>query len=115
MAAGVGLTAHGLPELVVTGLPHLRSVPLVHLAARRWALADDAPAPGTRLRLRGSPVEVVEVTHPEEHLFIATAVYGSDEVRAQQLVWADARGRWPWEVGHRASRRGQPMLGTREA
>ncbi|MFP5219475.1 MAG: DUF4262 domain-containing protein [Actinomycetes bacterium] len=78
-------------------------------------LGDDVPAAGRRLRLLGSPVEVIDVAHPQDHLFIATAVYGDDDVRAQQLVWADARGRWPSDVGHRASRRGQPLLGARAA
>lgn len=54
------------------------------------------PAPGEQLILSsGSVVEVVEVEHPDAHLYAAVAFYG-DRVRALQLVWADRRGRWPW-------------------
>lgn len=31
-------------------------------------------------------------------------------IDAQQLVYADDRGRWPWEVGFRGT---QPVLGPR--
>lgn len=50
--------------------------------------------------------------HPEEHLLVAHRFYG-DRLRALQLVWADAAGRWPWDPGHRARRAGQPVLGPR--
>ncbi|MGV0838318.1 DUF4262 domain-containing protein [Mycolicibacterium thermoresistibile] len=35
------------------------------------------------------------------------------QVRALQLVWADDRGRWPWERGWMHGRRKQPVLGVR--
>lgn len=52
------------------------------------------------------------VDRPQDHLSTALALYG-DEVRALQLVWPDARGRYPWDRGHRAVRAGQPLLGRR--
>lgn len=64
--------------------------------------------------LGGGPwlLEAVEVERPQQHPVVACRYYG-DHVRALQLVWADAAGRWPWEPGHRARRAGQPVLGKR--
>jgi Domain of unknown function (DUF4262) len=63
--------------------------------------------------LRGGPViGIVEVTEPTAHLGIALAIFGP-EIRALQLVHADDRGHWPWEVGFRGRRGGQPVLGIR--
>ena len=110
----VGLTAHGLPELVVTGMAHYRSGALLNGMAGHWLHADVLPVPGQHVDVRdGRCLEVVEVPHPDAHLFVATRLFGRDGVTAQQLVWADSRGRWPWQVGHRAGRGGQPVLGPR--
>ena len=109
----VGLTAAGLPELVVTGLNSTRSGPLLNSAAAYYLQADPLPRHGERVCFSDGPcTEVVDLPNPEAHLFIATAVY-PEAVRAQQLAWADDRGRWPWERAHRSSRGGQPVLGPR--
>jgi hypothetical protein len=72
-----------------------------------------APRPGERIPLRGGPViEIVEVAEPAAHLVIAIEFYGPG-IRALQLVHADDRGHWPWEVGYRGVRGGQPVLGVR--
>jgi hypothetical protein len=114
LAYTVGLTEHGLPELVVTGLAHYRSGPLLNGMAEHWLHTDEVPAHGEHVDTRdGACLEVVEVPHPAAHLFTATALFGPDAVQAQQLVWADARGRWPWDRGHRAGRGGQPVFGPR--
>ena len=110
----VGLTTPGLPELVLTGMTHSRSTQLVNGMAAHWLHAEPPPAHGEHVDTRwGHCLEVVDVPHPEAHLFTATAMYGEAAVAAQQLVWADDRGRWPWERGHRATRGGQPVLGPR--
>jgi hypothetical protein len=57
-------------------------------------------------------IEVVEVEHPDVHLKFAVGICGPD-VRALQLVWADDRGRWPWDAGWGHGRRRQPVLGVR--
>jgi hypothetical protein len=57
-------------------------------------------------------VQFVEVEHPDVHLKFAVEICGSD-VRALQLVWADDRGRWPWDAGWGHGRRRQPVLGVR--
>jgi hypothetical protein len=74
-----------------------------------------APRPGEQIPLRGGPViEIVEVAEPAAHLVTATEFYGPG-IRALQLVHADDRGRWPWEVRYRGVQGGQPVLGVRAA
>ena len=71
--------------------------------------------PGEQHALEGGPViEAVELTEPTAHLFVAVELYGK-RIRAQQLVHADDRGHWPWDVGYRGVRGGQPVLGVRAA
>jgi Domain of unknown function (DUF4262) len=108
----VGLTAHGKPELVVTGLSYARSGQLLNDVASH-VLHAEAPQPGEVVPLRDGPViEIVEVTEPTVHLAIAVEIFGP-EIRALQLVHADDRGHWPWDVGFRGGRGGQPVLGVR--
>jgi hypothetical protein len=108
----VGLTAHGKPELLVTGLSSARCARLLDDVASH-VLHAEAPHPGEVVPLRGGPViEIVEVTEPTVHLAIAVEIFGP-EIRALQLVHADNRGHWPWEVGFRGGRGGQPVLGVR--
>jgi len=110
----VGLTAHGKPELLVTGLSIARSHRLLHDVAEH-VLHAEAPQPGEVIPLIGGPViEIVEVTEPTVHLVIAAEIFGPG-IQALQLVHADDRGHWPWEVGFRGGRGGQPVLGVRDA
>jgi Domain of unknown function (DUF4262) len=112
----VGLTARDSPELLVTGLSSGRAARLLNAAAEHLCHAD-APRPGERFRLElpGSLlIEVVRVAEPSVHLVTATEFFG-DQVRALQLVYADDRGRWPWQRVFRGSRGGQPVLGARAA
>ena len=103
----VGLTARGRPELVVSG----KSPPAAHELLEA-VLAGDAPRPGHRYDLPVGPsLQVVRVTSPARRLTVATALYG-DRVSADQLVWADGRGRWPWETRHG---RWQQVMGDRAA
>jgi hypothetical protein len=48
------------------------------------------------------------------HLPLAAAINGPG-FAALQLVYADDRGHWPWDVGFRGGRGGQPVLGARDA
>lgn len=111
----VGLTAVGLPELVVTGMSAARGGALLEDLAHHY-VDHDAPMcePGQRFTLRdGLALEIVELAHPDAHLDTAQAIFAPQPVRAYQLVWRDDRGRWPWEVGFRGRRGGQPVLGPR--
>lgn len=108
----VGLTASGRPELVVTGLPAQRAAELLNDVASH-VLHAEAPEPGEQIPLIGGPlIEIVEVEVPQAHLLMAEEIYGPG-FRALQLVHADDRGHWPWDVGYRGVRGGQPVLGSR--
>jgi Domain of unknown function (DUF4262) len=108
----VGLTAAGLPELVATGMSAHRAMHLLNDVAEH-VLHTGALAPGGQHALEGGPlIEVVELAEPTAHLFVAVELYGKG-IRAQQIVHADDRGHWPWEVGYRGGRGGQPVLGVR--
>jgi Domain of unknown function (DUF4262) len=108
----VGLTAHGEPELVVTGMPLPRASGLIHDVAAH-VLHATSPRPGEQIALRGGPlIEIVKVAVPSAHLVTAVEIYGS-RLRALQVVHADDRGHWPWDVGYRGVRGGQPVLGVR--
>lgn len=108
----VGLTAYGKPELVVTGMALTKATCLLNDVAAHLIHAS-APAPGEQIPLRGGPlIEIVEIAVPSAHLNIAIELCGP-QVRALQVVHADDRGHWPWEVGYRGVRGGQPVLGRR--
>ena len=108
----VGLTPHGKPELVVTGMSLPRAAELLNDVAIH-VLHAVAPEPGERVPLIDGPVvEFVEVSVPSAHLVVASELYGPS-IRALQVVHADDRGRWPWEIGFRGVKGGQPVLGAR--
>jgi Domain of unknown function (DUF4262) len=108
----VGLTAYEVPELLVTGMSMPRATLLLNDAASH-ALDADAPRPGERIALRDSPLlEIVEVSEPTVYLWTAVKIFGP-EVRALQLVHADDRGHWPWDVGFRGGHGSQAVLGVR--
>ena len=111
-AYSVGLTIYGEPELIVTGLPLRRACGLIDDVAAH-VLHASAPRPGEQISLRDGPlIEIVKVSVPSAHLVTAVEIYGS-RLRALQVVHADDRGHWPWDVGYRGVRGGQPVLGER--
>lgn len=110
----VGLTDYGLPELLVSGVSPRRAARMLNRFAEQF-VQRGAPNPGEQLTmLGGSLVEIVEVEHPDAHMYAAAAFYGG-RARALQLVWADGRGRWPWVPSFSAGRRAQPVFGVRAA
>ena len=107
----VGLTAAGRPELVVTGMSAVRAWELLNNVASHLLHAR-APRPGRRIPLIGGPtIEIVELSDATARLVNAVEIYGIG-IRALQLVHADDRGHWPWEVGYRGR---QIVLGPRAA
>jgi hypothetical protein len=108
----VGLHAHGLPELLITGLSDHRAAEVLNDVARA-AVHGRVLIPGAHMAVGDGPLlEIVEVDHPDAHMTFAV-VLGGPDVRALQLVWADERGRWPWAAGWGQGRRRQPVLGIR--
>jgi Domain of unknown function (DUF4262) len=109
----VGLHDRGLPELLITGLNAQIATRVPNSIAHM--IVDDGTllAPAMHIDYQDRfLIEVVEVEHPDVHLKFAVKICGPD-VRALQLVWADDRGRWPWEAGWGHGRRRQPVLGVR--
>ena len=104
----VGLTLAGLPELVVTGMPLTAATGMLNDVAHH-VLHASALRPGEQIPLIDGPlidgplIEIVEMSHPELRLATAVEFYGT-EIRAVQLVHADDRGHWPWDVGYRGVR-----------
>jgi len=110
----IGLSGYGSPELVVTGLPALAAGTLLNALAS-CALHGPPLSAGDHVPLDdGRLIEVVELTEPSAHLHFAVALYGP-EIRALQLVHADAQGRFPWSPDYRDGCAGQPVLGPRHA
>lgn len=108
----IGMYERGLPEFLATGLAPKRALWLLNTFAKR-ALAGRPPTPGHQVWLpAGTRVELVDVDHPEAHLNTAVGIAGSD-ISAMQLVWADARGRWPWSPDFDDGRQRQAVLGVR--
>lgn len=107
----VGLTEYGLPELIVAAVRHDEAIRLLDCWGS-YLLDESAVLAGETLEAGPWLLEAVAVERPEEGLLVAHRLYG-ERLRALQLVWADASGRWPWDPGHRARRSGQPVLGAR--
>lgn len=108
----VGLTRHELPELLMTGVSPQRALRILSGVARQ-SLRAGPPTPGSRISLPiAPPLEVVEVEHPDAHLYMAMNIFDGG-VTALQLVWSDRRGRWPWASDFNDGRAVQPVLGAR--
>lgn len=109
----LGLTPHGKPELVLTGLPGPRATWLLNAVAH-YVLHTAVPRPGEQVHVEDCPLmEVVRVAEPSAHLAVAVELYGPG-IKALQLVYVDDRGHWAWDTGFRGQHRGgQPVLGMR--
>jgi Domain of unknown function (DUF4262) len=104
-------TEVGCPKLVATGLSAVRAMELLDRVASHLMHSDTVLTPGQQIPLVGGPlIEIVQFSEPSVHLRGATELYGT-QISAIQLVHADDRGHWPWEVGYRGVRGGQPVLG----
>lgn len=108
----IGLHERGLPELLVTGLAPEPTVRVLNSVAG-YLVDGGRPVPGEWISTPdGRMLAVVQVEHPDVHLNVAVAFYGSD-IRALQLVWADERGHRPWCLEFSNGGVRQPVLGIR--
>src|SRR6201996_2235631 len=108
----IGLHEHGLPELLVAGMPPERANLVLNTVAG-YLLGGGRPVPGERMLIGGELLlEFVQVQHPIAHLKFAFSFYGPD-LRALQLVWPDDHGHRPWcaEFSNGGGR--QPGVGIR--
>lgn len=108
----VGLHERGLPELLVTGLPPQKAARLLNSVAE-YLVDGGKPTPGERILIGGEVLlDVVQVEHPDAHMNVAVAFYGTG-LKALQLVWADDRGHRPWCAEFANGQARQPVLGVR--
>lgn len=106
----VGLTERDLPELLVSGLSQRRAVSMLNNMAHNIVFHDGPLDPGELVATTDGPdIEVVRMPEPSAHLYVAINLFGP-AIQAQQLVYADDRGNWPWDVGFRGRQR---VLGPR--
>jgi hypothetical protein len=106
----IGLTEHGCPELIATGVTQEEAAALLNTGGE--LLHRRHLSHGARVTVAGRRVEVVVLPHPEAHLLFAGDVYGP-KLTALQLVHPDESGIWPWSRGYRGGAGGQPVLGPR--
>lgn len=110
----IGLHEIGLHELLVTGLSADASSRVLYTVGCQMMAEGLRLVPSAHINLAGEfHLEVVEVEHPDVHLKFAVDLCGTS-IRAYQLVWADARGRWPWDPRWTHGRRLQAVLGARK-
>ena len=108
----IGLHERGLPELLVTGMPHQRANLVLHSVAQ-YLLRGGRPVPGERMLIGGEVMlDFVQVQHPVAHLKFAYSIYGPD-LRALQLVWPDGQGHRPWCAEFSNGGVRQPVFGIR--
>lgn len=89
----IGLAAHGIPELVVSGLPgDAAGAILNHVAPKH---RDRALKAGDTVDVGGQDTLHV-LDAPLAEIQQARNLYG-DHVTALQLVWADDTGSYPWQ------------------
>lgn len=110
IAYTVGLTAHGHPEAVMTGLPPEVGKAFLNIVGEivvREGGRFQAGVETTELA-DGPAMHVIKV-EDESALSAVRDLYG--EVNALQIVWTDSAGRLPWESGYANAPGSQPLLG----
>lgn len=106
----VGLTAKGLPELVIYGLNVGLAGNLLNTAATRMIESGEFNAGQAISRLiRNFDMVAIDVLRPVD-LLVAMQIYGP--VRAIQLVWPGAKGQYPWQDGYEFPADVQPLMGV---
>ncbi len=91
----VGLTAHGHPEVVMTGLPPDVGTAFLNIVGEIVVHEGRRLQPGepTTELADGPAMPVLEVLDKKDLTAVA-AIYG--DVSALQIVWTDSKGRLPW-------------------
>lgn len=95
----IGLTEHGLPELLIAGLlPDIGQAVLNELGRRMRSSGPFKAGNIVRDALQGGlPIAFVDI--PDGALPIANARYEAAGYSAMQVFWPDEEGRLPWEAG----------------
>lgn len=108
----VGLSARGLPEAAIYGLPSQVAHSLLNAVARRMIESGVALRTGDRIEgIVVDDVALVAVAMTDTtDLNVVCECYGSVGA-AVQIVWPDQDGLLPWEDGCRLSDEQQPVRG----
>ncbi|GAC1425249.1 MAG: DUF4262 domain-containing protein [Burkholderiaceae bacterium] len=101
----VGLTARGLPELVVFGLdPETGQKALENIAG--MLVEGMPPSDGTLLHnvLRNVPVTLRDIPDMKTQMHMRYASeFFPDGVRGMQVIWPDTAGHFPWQQDYDSS------------
>jgi hypothetical protein len=106
----IGLSAAGLPELVIAGLPAENAAVILNAAARTHLTRQFQPG---EVIGDAAQVPLFVIAAPHAEIQQARNLYG-DEVSALQLVWPDENGHYPDEPGWTMPPDAQPLYGPRE-
>jgi hypothetical protein len=93
----VGLTARGLPELLLTGRGTNETATILNSLAQSAVHGGLVLEPGMELVFFQRRVHLAPIAAPDGVLLIADSLYGSSRLRALQVVWADDSDCLPWE------------------
>ena len=106
----VGLTAHGHPEVLMTGLPPEVGTAFLNIVGEIVVREGGRFAAGeATTELADGPAMPVLSVLDKTDLTAAEAIYG--DVQALQIVWTDSAGRLPWEPGYANPPGSQRLLG----
>ncbi|MGW3607798.1 DUF4262 domain-containing protein [Micromonospora sp. NPDC005161] len=109
----VGLTAHDYPELITAGLPPGVAHSLLNDLAGRVYDKAERFTHGQRISdlIAGYDAIIIHGPPTDDLLpGMASARYGRDQIRLQQLVWPDQQGRFPWDNGYDLNPQAQPLI-----
>jgi hypothetical protein len=95
----IGLTSKNLPELILFGLGDRQAHGIISSAIANLDLTTVEEYVSYNEVSKNLPVEFRDLPQSsvEEYLCQASAYYSDKKlVRARQLIWPDAKGRFPW-------------------
>jgi hypothetical protein len=94
----VGMAAHGLPDVIVFGLPMDIAHPFLNQVCLR--MKEEGPLPlDTNLDdvANGLPTQFVAVPREEADKYMFATRRRHADYTAIQMVWPDAKGKFPWD------------------
>jgi hypothetical protein len=107
----IGLTAHGHPEVVMTGLPPEVGSAFLNIVGEIVVREGGRFTAGeATTELADGPAMPVIVVADKSELAAVSAIYG--DAPALQIVWTDSGGRLPWETGYANPPGSQRLLGV---
>jgi hypothetical protein len=107
----VGLTAHGHPEAVMTGLPHDVATAFLNIVGEIVVREGGTLEAGqTTTELAEGPAMPIIAVEDVSGLTAVDQIFG--RVKAIQIVWTDSKGRFPWDSDYANPPGSQRLLGA---